>query len=152
MNNAIFSAITAQIVLRTRGGGSSKDEVSPYWFLVAIFGPFILLFGGILVFALIFPPEHTKYEVVKKEAVQVQLVGINPPKHFYVDIKETSGVIHKKVYVSKHYNAHRGLKLGTTFTAYKTTFKHRETGELKYSFDSGAIRAALDSSLYNTNP
>lgn len=137
-----------------RGGGSQNpkddsDGVVAFMLLAGLIltSPMLIM----IVWLWIFPPEHTKYEALKKEAVQVQIVGINPPKHFYVDLKE-GAVIHRKVYVSKHFNEFRRIRLGTSITAFKTTLKHKETGELRYEFDSSALRAAIESSLQPEHP
>lgn len=73
----------------------------------------------------------------------MELVGVDPPKHFYVDLKDQEGRVYRKVYVSKHFNDWRSLKMGTKITAYRTTKKHRETGEIQYDFDHSALNTAL---------
>ncbi len=40
------------------------------------------------------------------------LIGIDPPKHFYIDVITDDGEVHKHVYVSKHCNTWRSLQIG----------------------------------------
>jgi len=44
------------------------------------------------------------------------LVSYNPPKHFYVTLKDVeTGHVFERVYVSKHCNSHRDNKLGDAY-------------------------------------
>lgn len=54
----------------------------------------------------------TPIEITSKEYKTYSVTKIYRPKHFYVDLKDIkSGKVHKKVYISKHCNEWRKLKL-----------------------------------------
>lgn len=60
-------------------------------------------------------PEVTKV-VIGSELRQYILVDYNPPKHFYVTLKDAqTGQVYEHTYVSKHCNAHRDNKKGDTY-------------------------------------
>lgn len=51
-----------------------------------------------------FVHQHNNTKLIKSEVGQFEIVGVNPPKHVYIDLKNlTTGEITKKVYVSKHF-------------------------------------------------
>ena len=72
---------------------------------------------------------------------------MHPPKHFYVDLQDVeTGVIHKHVYVSKHFNSWKSID--TTETLRLTRWQWKLTnGQEQFSFDSGQIRASLEGIL-----
>lgn len=44
--------------------------------------------------------------------IYLQLL-VKRPKHFYVDLKDSKGIMHKHVYVSKHCNSWREVQIGS---------------------------------------
>ncbi len=52
--------------------------------------------------------QQSPRQLDKDEVRQYVLLHKNPPKHFYVDLKDVlTGKIYNNVYVSKHCNSHR---------------------------------------------
>lgn len=79
---------------------------------VGIAAFFVLAFGalGYVYYSwyaqLVEDAKHIRLE--KSETRAFQLVEVNPPKHFYVDIKDVeTGATNTDVYVSKHCNSWR---------------------------------------------
>jgi hypothetical protein len=62
------------------------------------------------------------------------LTGINRPKHFYIDLIEVdTWSEYKRVYVSKHFNKWRSLRLGDTLTL--KVIKYKNGGNYYEEFD-----------------
>lgn len=135
-----------QSTSRKSSGGTTEDVNREFLLgMLAVFAAVMTPLVLMILWTLVFPPEWKKFDTVKQETVQVQLAGVHPPKHFHVDLRDPKlGVTHRYIYVSKHFNNWRSLTLGKTITVYRTTKKHRETGEVKYEFDSSALQAALE--------
>ena len=58
------------------------------------------------------------FETVTEE---FEIVKIHPPKHFHLDLKSVeTGEVFERVYVSKHMNEYRKLKIGSKFTMTRT--------------------------------
>ena len=101
-----------------------------FWFVGSIISTIVLLcFGasrlqwGIAILGIIAlsipsyyldKEESEKRKIVEHytEVRQYQLMGYNPPKHFYVTLRDTkTDQVYKNVYVSKHCNHHRNNTL-----------------------------------------
>lgn len=54
------------------------------------------------------------------------IVGVKRPKHFYVDLKDSKGIMHKHVYVSKHCNNWQKVKIGSQITLPVVTYKNED--------------------------
>jgi hypothetical protein len=73
--------------------------------------------------------EYVEYDEAKErglnvpppEIVTYQVVNYDPPKHFQIDIKDTStGTIYYSVNINKHCNEHRSHRIkGVTFLGVK---------------------------------
>lgn len=62
--------------------------------------------------------------VVASTKKTYEIVGINQPKHFYVDLRDVeTGYVYKHVYVSKHCNAWRKLKMGSQWYFYEVIYQ-----------------------------
>jgi hypothetical protein len=74
---------------------------------------------------------HIKLE--KSEVRSFELVAVNPPKHFYVDIKDmVTGRTHRHVYVSKHCNNWvKTAVVGKVYRIVTETYLDDRTGERK---------------------
>ena len=67
------------------------------------------------------------YEETARYRNTYEIIGINPPKHFYLDLKNVkTGVVHKHVYVSKHCNDWRKLKIGSRWDLTEVDYKRGE--------------------------
>jgi len=52
------------------------------------------------------------------------IIGIDPPKHFYVDIQDVeTKEIYKHQYVSKHCNSYQKLKIGSVWNFQEIVYK-----------------------------
>ena len=70
------------------------------------------------------------------------IIGINPPKHFYLDLKRVrDGRVFTHVYVSKHCNAWRSIRIGDVIPA--VVGKYKQGDDVWYDFDNSAIRDIL---------
>jgi hypothetical protein len=57
-----------------------------------------------------------KCEYDSEEWREYKLVSLDKPKHFYVDLKDVqTGKLYYHVYVSKHCNSWKNLKIGGTY-------------------------------------
>lgn len=66
----------------------------------------------------------TPIEITSQEYKTYSVTKIYPPKHFYVDLKDLkSGRVHKKVYISKHCNEWRKLKIGSQWSLTEVDYK-----------------------------
>lgn len=75
---------------------------------------------------------------VKTELKRFELVSWNPPKHFYVTLKEVStGSVFTSVYVSKHCNAASSLKRGEQYNLSVTEYTMSDNpGVIRYQFNN----------------
>lgn len=65
------------------------------------------------------------YVVVKKRIKQYEVVGIDPPKRFFVDLRDIeTGHVYKHERVSKRCSNWRKLRLGSTWTFTERTHKN----------------------------
>ena len=82
-------------------------------------------------------------DVKETKTEEFEIVGINPPKHFYLDLKNVrTGEVHH-VYVSKHYNNHRKITIGMKLTLTQTWWNY-DDGSVRSRFDNTEIRKELD--------
>lgn len=88
------------------------------------------------------PPQAQK---VGEYSGRFQLVGIDPPKHYYVDLKNVkTGQMHEHVYISKHCNGWRtdtqpliGREFDLTVTRYnngKGEYEEFNADQLRRTF------------------
>lgn len=76
--------------------------------------------------------------VVKTEFKEYEVVGINPPKHFYLDLKDKkTGHLFNHVYVSKHCNNWRNLKLGSVYSFKEVIYKFEKKPERYVKIETG---------------
>lgn len=100
------------------------------------------LFGCVLMSGCTMPASRTKE--VERSVDEYEIVGIRPPKHFYLDLKNVkTGEVHKQVYVSKHYNEHRKLSVGMKITITRTLWEYSD-GSQRWSFNNTEIKEACD--------
>lgn len=70
--------------------------------------------------------------VLEKHAQQYQVVGVRPPKHFMISLKNTdTGQIFSDVYVSKHCSNWNTFKKGQILTFEEVTYKYEKKPEIK---------------------
>lgn len=83
-----------------------------------------------------FAKKESPERVVVMEPVTVErfiLVGMNPPKHFYVSLKhETSGLVYERQYVSKHCNNYQDNKVGASYNLKTQKWYYKDEPETKY--------------------
>lgn len=61
-----------------------------------------------------------------------EIVKINQPKHFYVDVRDVeTGNVYKHQYVSKHCNAWRKLQIGSRWYFYENTYQGKNSAYVK---------------------
>ena len=63
---------------------------------------------------------------VSRRSETFMLLGIDPPKHFYVDLKDARGDVRNHVYVSKHCNSWKALAIGQTLVLDVVTYRRPE--------------------------
>lgn len=69
----------------------------------------------LIIFLLVSCAGH-QCEYEKTEWRDYKLLGLDEPKHFYIDVQDIlTGKIYKHVYVSKHCNEWRKLRIGETY-------------------------------------
>ena len=69
---------------------------------------------------------------VERKVKEYEVVHINPPKRFYVDLKDVeTGVVYKSEYVSKRCSYWKRLELGTKWKFTEITYRNDE-GKLTY--------------------
>ena len=74
---------------------------------------------------------------IHSEDRDYRVVGVNPPKHFYVDLQDLkTGLVAKKVYVSKRCYNWREVEIGRVFNLKQATYQ-REDGS-QYTRIEGA--------------
>lgn len=89
-------------------------------------------------------PSETR--LVSYETFRVQVVGVNPPKHFYVDLviidaftqKDMISTKVQHVYVSKHCDKWR-TAIGKEFNVRAAKLQNK-SGLISYGFDASEIR------------
>lgn len=70
--------------------------------------------------------KHVPREVLWQKTEDFIIININPPKHFYLDLKRVSdGKVFTKVYISKHCND-MCISLGDRITATYGKYKRGE--------------------------
>ncbi len=80
----------------------------------------------ILVFAFLILSgcDRPVYEETARYRNTYEVIGIDPPKHFYLDLKNVkTGIVHRQVYVSKHCNNWRKLKIGSKWDMFEIDYK-----------------------------
>lgn len=75
-----------------------------------------------------------KIIVLEKNIKEYEVIGIDPPKHFYLDLKDKqTGQLFNHVYVSKHCFEWQNLKLGSVYSFEEVTYKYeKEPDKYKY--------------------
>ena len=68
----------------------------------------------------------TSSEKVSEHKEEFTILAIDPPKHVYVDLKDSKGFIHKHVYVSKHCNHWREIQIGSQIALPVVTYKNED--------------------------
>lgn len=68
----------------------------------------------------------TPAEKVSEHTDTFTIVGVKRPKHFYVDLKDSKGIMHKHVYVSKHCNSWQEVQIGSQVTLLVVTYKNED--------------------------
>lgn len=89
---------------------------------------FMVLVGIVILGCIIYQGyENGSRVVISREYKNYEVVGINPPKHFYLDLKETkTGYVYKHIYVSKHCNNWRKLPLHSVFMFEEVIYKYEK--------------------------
>lgn len=77
---------------------------------------------------------------IGKETKTFEVIGINQPKHFYVDLKDVNtGQHYNHVYISKHCNDWRKLKMGSKWDLAIVEYERQgERAGQRYKIVSGA--------------
>lgn len=69
------------------------------------------------------------YVVISRSIKQYEVVRIDPPKHFFVDLKDIeTGFVYKRQKVAKRCGSWRNLRIGSTWTFTEVTYKNGRTG------------------------
>lgn len=109
---------------------TSRDENED--FLNVLLG-FMLLLAGVLGGTAIW--EHvTKGSIIvlDKHEQKYEVIGIKPPKHFQLDLRNVdTGEISKSVYISKHCMKWKNLKIGAIVTLQEETYKYEKKPEVR---------------------
>ena len=64
---------------------------------------------------------------VSREYRQYELLYIDPPKHVYIDIKDVkTGIVWKRLYVSKHCNQWRDIPAGSIWGFELVTYQNKD--------------------------
>lgn len=70
--------------------------------------------------------------VLEKHKQQYEVVGVRPPKHFMLSLKNTdTGQIFSDVYVAKHCSNWNKFKKGQILTFEEVTYKYEKKPEIK---------------------
>lgn len=101
-------------------------------FLNVLLG-FMLLFAGVLGGTAIFDHfTEGSLIVLDKHEQKYEVIGIKPPKHFQLDLRNIdTGEISKSVYISKHCMKWKNLKMGTIVTLEEETYKYEKKSEVR---------------------
>lgn len=79
------------------------------------------------------PASNNDGEFVKVEFLEYEIVKINRPKHFSVDLRDVrNGNVFERMGSSKHCNGHRNWDVGNKITV-KSTFYRKSDGTIVYS-------------------
>lgn len=90
------------------------------------------------------PAVDTDRELLKVEYQEYAIVSIDPPKHFWVDIKDLkSGTIFHRTGRSKHCNNYRKWRLGDKIVVRTKYYKSKSTGEVTYGPVSSDVNDIL---------
>lgn len=83
----------------------NRKEVTAYGY--------IAFYTSIMVAAILFVARHFKSEIVSSKMIEVEMVAVsNPPKNFYVDLKDMStGIQYDHVFVSKWFSDYNQIPL-----------------------------------------
>lgn len=75
---------------------------------------------------------HVPDPLLSTKKKTYEIVKINQPKHFYVDVKEVdTGYVYKRQYVSKHCNSWRKLKIGSRWHFEEKTYQGENSTYVK---------------------
>lgn len=109
---------------------TSRDENED--FLNVLLG-FMLLLAGVLGGTAIFDHfTEGSLIVLDKHEQKYEVIGIKPPKHFQLDLRNIdTGEISKSVYISKHCMKWKNLKMGTIVTLEEETYKYEKKSEVR---------------------
>lgn len=91
------------------------------------------LFSLALISMVVYQKTFQGYRVVlEKHKQQYEVVGVRPPKHFMLSLKNTdTGQIFSDVYVSKHCSNWASFKKGQILTFEEVTYKYEKKPEIK---------------------
>ena len=66
----------------------------------------------------------TPAQKISEETRAYTLLDYNPPKRFYVDLKDNkTGEVFKNIYVSKRCSNHKNLQIGATYDLTRVTYQ-----------------------------
>lgn len=85
-----------------------------------------LVLVGILVVAL----TMERPSLVGSETKTFTIEALDPPKHVYADLRDDKGTFFKRVYVSKHCNRWKEIKIGSSIVL---TVNHYALAEKRWS-------------------
>lgn len=98
--------------------------------------PFINDLKSMVTFGAVKAPlrqEDLPIEAVKTEIRRYSLDAVNPPKHFYVTLRDVqTGQMYESTYVSKHCNNYASNKLGAEYNLQVTTLKQGDRTWLRF--------------------
>lgn len=80
--------------------------------------------------ALTLPLAACNYVEIDRTKENFTILSINPPKHVYVDVVDSNGNEYT-VYVSKHCNNWREIKVGTEVTLVRVKYRDEKDGPIK---------------------
>lgn len=77
---------------------------------------------------------------VSDEIRSFEIVKINPPKHFRVDLRDVkTGIVYRSVGISKHCNRYREVKLGSVVKLRMKQFEQGASGRTTYQIFASKI-------------
>lgn len=104
----------------------SEDKVIDV--VLIVFFCFIFTVAGFVFYGMY---QQGKLVVLNTEYRQYEVIGINPPKHFRLDLKDVkTNRIYENVSVSKHCNNWRNLPLHSLFLFKEVTYKYSKKPEV----------------------
>ena len=78
--------------------------------------------------------------VHSRQWVTYELVGWKPPKHFRVDLRDTTtGKVHRNVYISKHCSRYKELYVGKKFTLEEVVYHYVEAQKIYTEINARSV-------------
>lgn len=86
----------------------------------------------LLLFVILFSGCRESY-LVKEEIIDVQIIDINPPKHFYIYVNINNQK--EKIHISKHCNNMKKNLINSNTKIIKKTYEYKDNKEQYYIYN-----------------